>query len=643
MAKKDIKPDPPKGLTPAELSKWFKDNKWSTKDISDYIKATNKNPRIEKAKEIKSKQKKEKNKPVADYLKPGFWYDIPEEDKDPEYATKPSHIPRKGINWWRDRNKTKEPGGTTGGWEILPDKEKEGYPGGTGDGVTTEDDLISEISGANEEPLTSLELQANDSESAFNKWQRAKNRKELPKFESDDTYAADNEGYRDYGGYLMDFGKTALGAFGATKPLESYDESSDFKQMISESRNRRDLGMSPETRSQMTDMSDRIYNYDVKNIRGMSGGSGGTALANLGGASDRYYQAQGQMGVMDEQLKAQNRQQYYQSAVAGEQVNRMKWQDQRDVDMMDKQAGGMLLGDALDSIGQRKEYEDTYKKPGSPYYEYMKELTLDTRQNRGLAEHQNKLMMHKLEQEQLDVENQLQEDYDYSRLREEETKSNYNGVLKEEGKTLPIETAEDFSNYNGEEVVTGGGVDETDMLSGLGNDDRLGTLEKMNERSNEVKPDFGYSQNDMNAMSDEDLAKEGITRNISFPDEYRNPENKKYGNLDKIYYEPNPNYDPNKEKGPQNRSNFWFEKGTNKSIPIGYQYSKEEDIPSEPDEMLESQASENTIRGEYSKRKQDLMDEWYLKDEKKYNKLLKELEEEEEEAVKKSVDYTGKK
>mgnify|MGYP003656241979 CR=1 FL=1 len=614
MAKKDIKPDPPKGLTPAELSKWFKDNKWSTKDISDYIEATSKNPRIEKAKEIKSKQKKEKNKPVADYLKPGFWYDIPEEDKDPEYATKPSHIPRKGINWWRNRNKTKEPGGTTGGWEILPDKEKEGYPGGTGGGggVTTEDDLISEISGAKDDPLTSLELQANDSISAFNKWQRAKNRKELPKFESDDTYAADSEGYRDYGGYLMDFGKTALGAFGATKPLESYDESSDFKQMISESRMRRDLGMSPETRSQMMDMSDRIYNYDVKNIRGMSGGSGGTALANLGGASDRYYQAQGQMGVMDEQLKAQNRQQYYQSAVAGEQVNRMKWQDQRDIDMMDKQAGGMLLGDALDSIGQRKEYEDTYKKPGSPYYEYMKELTLDTRQNRGLAEHQNKLMMHKLEQEQKDVVNQLQEDYDYSRLREEETKSNYNEVLKEEGKTLPIETAEDFSNYNGEEVVTGGGVDETDMLSGLGNDDRLGTLEKMNERSNEVKPEFGYSQNEMNAMSDDDLQSEGIVRELKYQ---------------------NPDYDSTKPLTPDNSPQTTekpFEGA--KSITT---YSKSQGT-SEPDEMLESQASENTIRGEYSKRKQDLMDEWYLKDEKKYNKLLKE-------AVKKSVDYTGKK
>lgn len=401
-----------------------------------------------------------------------------------------------------------------------------------------------------------------------------KNYKQKPQFQFDDFYAPDTEGYRDFGGYLGDLSKFTLGAFGASKPIDKYTPSDDFNTMITESRMRRDQGLDPETRALYADMSDRAYNYDVKNIRNLSGGSAGTALGNIGGAADRYYKAQNEIASIDEQFKLQNRQMFNNAAVAGENVHRTIFEDKRNLDMMNKSAAGALMSDSMDNIVHRKEYEDTYKDPKSPYYQYMKELTLDTRMNRELKEFGEQNRVREADAFLLDVENQMQEKEEGINRVNTLIKEDFNRKLEEQGMAPVIETSEDFKNYNGGPVV--------DINTPITPQDEADNQMFKDLRSKQI---FGLTNSEMEKMTDDQLLEMGIDRHVD-------------------------------------------ERGVTQ-----YGISKPMEMPPgekrEDDPVLSNQM--DIITREYSQKKKELMDTWYLKDEKKYNKLLKELEAEEAE------------
>lgn len=405
-------------------------------------------------------------------------------------------------------------------------------------------------------------------------YQYVKDYKQKPQFQFDDFYAPDTQGHRDFGGYLGDLAKFTLGAFGASKPIDTYTPSDDFNTMITESRMRRDQGLDPETRALYADMSDRAYNYDVKNIRNLSGGSAGTALGNLGGAADRYYKAQNEIASIDEQFKMQNRQMFNNAAVAGENVHRTIFEDKRNLDMMNKSAAGALMSDSMDNIIHRKEYEDTYEDPDSPYYQYMKELTLDTRQNRELKEFGEQNRVRDAEQFLLDVENQMQEKEEGINRANTLIKEDFNRQLLENGQAPVIETAEDFRNYNGQPVV--------DINKTITPQDEADRQMYKDLRSKET---FGLTNFEMEKMTDDQLGEMGITRRVD------------------------------------DRGVTQYAITQPMETPPG---EKKEDDP-----VLSNQM--DVISREYSQKKKELMDTWYLKDEKKYNKLLKELEAEEAE------------
>jgi hypothetical protein len=404
--------------------------------------------------------------------------------------------------------------------------------------------------------------------------QYIKDYQQKPIFQFDDFYKPDTEGYRDFSGYFGDLAKFTLGAFGASEPIDVYTPSADFNTMISESRIRRDQGLDPETRSMYQNMADRAYNYDVKNIRNLSGGSSGTALANLGGASDRYYTAQNEIASLDEQFKQKNRDSFYSAAMAGENVHRRIFEDKLNLDMMNKSAAGALMSDSMDNIVHRKEYEDTYKKPGSPYYEYMKELTLDTRLNRDLKEHAANQEVIDANNFLLDTQNQMQEKEEGINRANTIIKEEFNKKLEEQGMAPVIESAEDFKNYNGGPVVdinnpiTPEQQEEQRMLSDL-----------------RTKETFGLTETEMETMTDDQLLEMGI------------------------------------ERKPNERGTMQYSITQPMEMPAG---EKREDDPELANQI-------DVVSREYSQKKKTLMDEWYLKDEKKYYKLLKELEAEEAE------------
>jgi hypothetical protein len=530
-------------------------------------------------------------------------------------------------------------------------RDEEGT-GGTGGTRTAE-----EIRQSAEQKLNDAYLGSSDMSALQSSYSAYTDLEELPRFQFDDTYAPDSEGYRDIPGYLLDAARGTLGAFGATKPLEEYTPSSDFQLMGQEARSRRDLGLDQETKSLMTDQMDRAYNYDVTNIRNMSGGSGGVALANLGGASARYNDAAANMGALDAQIKAQNRQDFYNAARAGEAVNRQIFEDQRAIDMLDKQAGGALLSDSIDSIQHRKEYEDTYKKPGSPYYEYMKELTLGNRMNRDLMEFGEEQNMARYARTLLGNENQLQEEIAERERGRRNTIEQFKKKAEEEGYATSPQTAEEFDSYDGQPIVDiNQPLSDQEMFGslndpsqfGISQNNRENKIKQAVENQNKVLPEFGYSRNQMNEMSSDERREKGIRRVSRHPVPYQTDKDGKiiYDknerpvlNYKDYEWIPNPQYDPSKPNEGANTQYSIFDKKTGRLLPPTNIFSKREDIPNEIDPNLLTSASEDTIRKEYSQKKQALMEELYLKDEKEYNKRLKALEEEEKQAIKSAAKY----
>ncbi|HCW08354.1 MAG TPA: hypothetical protein DGG95_13420 [Cytophagales bacterium] len=512
-----------------------------------------------------------KNDPKRIYganVDPVMLQDIPELD-DEGGETK---WPKKTMP--QSKSVTKEPQQAKGRalFENLRNRFKERRGGGRTAPVTSDTGGTAPIE-TRKMPDTAI-LKTGDLPAIQQTYQYVKDYEQKPTFQFDDFYKPDTEGYRDFGGYLGDLSKFTLGAFGATEPIDVYTPSADFNTMISESRMRRDQGLDPETRSMYQNMADRAYNYDVKNIRNLSGGSSGTALANLGGASDRYYTAQNEIASLDEQFKQKNRDSFYSAAMAGENVHRRIFEDKLNLDMMNKSAAGALMSDSMDNIVHRKEYEDTYKKPGSPYYEYMKELTLDTRMNRELKQFGEEQRVRDANQFLLDVENQMQEKEEGINRINTQIKQDFANQLNEQGMAPVIESAEDFKNYNGGPVVdinnpiTPEKQEEQKMLSDL--------------RSKET---FGLTETEMETMTDDQLLEMGI------------------------------------ERKPNERGTMQYSITKPMDMPPG---EKREDDPELANQI-------DVVSREYSQKKKALMDEWYLKDEKKYNKLLKELEAEEAE------------
>ncbi|MHA1483336.1 MAG: hypothetical protein ACTSQA_07865 [Candidatus Heimdallarchaeaceae archaeon] len=495
--------------------------------------------------------------------------------------------------------KQKKPrmGGSTGGWEPYEDVDPNvvreqamdaGDTGGSGGGVggTTTDAGDAGGTGIQIDSSTGEIIGLGDADLAS--FQRTydylKNLEDPGKFEFDDTYAPDQEGFRDVAGYLMDAGKTVLGTFGATEKMSEYTPSSDFQLMLDESRNRRNLGLTQEARSEMENRMQRGYAYDVKNIRDLSGGSGGTALANLGGASARYYDAQNQMNMLDEQLKMANRDKFYQTAIAGEQVNRQIFDDKRQIEMLNKQAAGELVADSLDNIQHRKEYEDTYLNPNSPYYQYRKEMVLDTRLNRMLKEEAEKTRLSEADKFLLDVENQMQEKIEGIETAKKGVKEDINNELQKDGKAPIIESSEDFKNYDGQPVVDiNQPVDENLIIPGVS--PQIANNPFMEET-------LGFKTEELNDMSDTELSEKGIERSTHTV----------------VMKDANGNDMP-----PITYNTY----GVSTPMDDGQPKSMNDQ------EFLDL---EDDVNKEFAQEEQKLLDDWYLKNEKKYNKLKEELD-----------------
>jgi hypothetical protein len=220
------------------------------------------------------------------------------------------------------------------------------------------------------------------------------------------AYAPDLEPGSNIGGFIGDAGRALIGIRGAMEEVPEYQTGEMYNLAMDEMTARRDLGMSDEEIAFSRNLAERGYGYDVKNVRRLAGGSAGVALGNLGRAQGQLYDQYANIAAADQRVRRANRDQFYRGAMADENINRQKFQDEFQQAVMNKQSGAMLVNDALSNMDERMQFNKAYGK-GSPYYEMMKSTWQSSEQERINKEE----ALRNTQQANIDKLNKQKEDY----------------------------------------------------------------------------------------------------------------------------------------------------------------------------------------------------------------------------------------
>ena len=312
------------------------------------------------------------------------------------------------------------------------------------------------------------------------------------------AYAPDLEPGSNIGGFIGDAGRALIGIRGAMEEVPEYQTGEMYNLAMDEMTARRDLGMSDEEIAFSRNLAERGYGYDVKNVRRLAGGSAGVALGNLGRAQGQLYDQYANIAAADQRVRRANRDQFYRGAMADENINRQKFQDEFQQAVMNKQSGAMLVNDALTNMDERMQFNKAYGK-GSPYYEMMKSTWQSSEQERINKEEALK----NTRQSNIDNLNKRKEDYQ-SELDKMQTLGTGNQVVLPDPKdNTPRTIAEQTL-----QTVPTGGVDVTNVENTAGDATEIA----------EYKRRVDDGENEMDVLMDlrkKRKAGQGILNNVN--------------------------------------------------------------------------------------------------------------------------------
>jgi len=267
--------------------------------------------------------------------------------------------------------------------ETVEPVKKKTSGGGTGGQRTTPsggaETRVNQVYDANGDETVEYMQMANDwkKNELMRGYQHAMN---IEPEQIDEYYAPDHQ-LPDIGGTIGDVGRAAVGFMGTQEELPTYTPSAAMVESIEDARRQKEIGLSAEEENYRQQLSDRAYASDVANIRRMVGGSAGTALANLGSASKRYYDNMAQTAAIDEGVRRQAEGRFDERAGQAENIKRLQHGEARQLAMMNKEGAAGLMNDALTNMRERADFNKYYGK-GSAHYEMQKENVLDSRQYR---------------------------------------------------------------------------------------------------------------------------------------------------------------------------------------------------------------------------------------------------------------------
>ena len=192
---------------------------------------------------------------------------------------------------------------------------------------------------------------------------------------------AEEYDYNNLLGNIADVGKGILGVAGAMQDVPEYQRGDMFKESMDDARRMKDMGLSEQEKGFMKQNAERAYGFATANLRGLSGGSAAAALGGSGEAQRILQGNYGEMAVMDQGIRRQNRTAFAQAAVQDEVINRKIFEDKMNQVSANKAEGAALARDAYTNMNERAQFNQQYGK-GSQYQQYMNEQILSQRQSR---------------------------------------------------------------------------------------------------------------------------------------------------------------------------------------------------------------------------------------------------------------------
>lgn len=175
-------------------------------------------------------------------------------------------------------------------------------------------------------------------------------------------------------GYLGGSAQLGFGLAAANERLPAFSKSANWNDYLSRLKSLSETGLTANESAKLHLDSDRTYASDVSNIYNASGGNPAAVLGNLGRAATTKYGNDLNIGVVDDEARTRNLDNY--GRYLGEDVNldRMIFADRYNNTLRNKQAGANLAGAGLQNIMGQATNDKLYG-PNSKYAEYMDATT----------------------------------------------------------------------------------------------------------------------------------------------------------------------------------------------------------------------------------------------------------------------------
>lgn len=177
-------------------------------------------------------------------------------------------------------------------------------------------------------------------------------------------------------GNVLDVVKLGVGINNATKDLPEWEIPQEWQKYTDTLETMANEGLTAAERGLYKEQSDRTFAYDIDAIERGAGGSSARYLGNAGAAAQRKYASDRKLASLEAQERDKDLQRYGQALQATNELDRMKFEDEYQEDMLTKKSGANLARSGIQGIMDRIQYNKTYGE-GS---EYDKLMELKTQQ-----------------------------------------------------------------------------------------------------------------------------------------------------------------------------------------------------------------------------------------------------------------------
>lgn len=179
----------------------------------------------------------------------------------------------------------------------------------------------------------------------------------------------------DYLDYAFNAGKAMIGAFGASKPLPTWEVPQKWKEYVATNEELSKQGFTSEEKTVLQGNLDRNRSSATEAIRQTVGGGGssGAVLAALDGVNRNTQLAQNDLTMKDASMRRANLGTYGNVLSADLGIDRMQFEDEYNAAAASKQAFGQLAASGVQGMIDKNQFDQTYG-PGTNFDQLQKAI-----------------------------------------------------------------------------------------------------------------------------------------------------------------------------------------------------------------------------------------------------------------------------